>query len=643
MPALVKALVVHPENPLEFDFIIDTGDTNLAGEALKAESTKLIKYFLASLTVPEDEVWVNLSPYEKDRIVPKEFGTTEMGKDLLGQDYILKQLTASLMYPESDLGQKFWQKIYAKAQQLYGTTNIPINTFNKVWIVPDKAVIYETGNTAIVAKSRLKVMLEGDYLALQNNLNNKTLGTDRLPSEEVTQMHDVSSDIVKEEILPEIEKEVNEGKTFANLRQIYNAQILAAWYKLTLKQSLLNQVYSDKNKVKGVDVKDKEIKQKIYEQYLEAFKKGVYNYIKEDTDQVTQKKIPRKYFSGGYNGNETTEILDHASLTSQPLEEQRAVEQDLADDPAVKVRLLEVTDGTDVSAVEESIIEENDRLPPVAGGAGLNPEWEQWVRNGEVERLLELWAKVQHPDAQVLKDEVVEMLQRLQQEGVTYAGEILERINAGIMGRGQRFVDVRRARLVVIADGLKSPESLPEIHRSLIAEEKFKDVSLSDVRNDYNRQRSAFYHHRNVRVGKGQDDAVNEIGKEDLGTPEGGPTALGEDLQNQVQAGKAATGRLDFNQVGGINLNPALLDLQIKRDGNGIPLPINQQPIGNMKIEGFIPVIINVTPVNLPLLLGVNEQKPSDSQPAQQSRIPPKDSMDLVYSSFLIDFRKRLN
>ena len=91
--------------------------------------------------------------------------------------------------------------------------------------------------------------------------------------------------------------------------------------------------------------------------------------------------------------------------------------------------------------------------------------------------------------------------------------------------------------------------------------------------------------------------------------------------------------------IGGINLNPALLDLQIKRDGNGIPLPITQQPIGNMKIEGFIPVIINVTPVNLPLLLGVNEQKSSDSQPAQQSLTPSaKDSMDLSCFSSLPQF-----
>lgn len=57
---------------------------------------------------------------------------------------------------------------------------------------------------------------------------------------------------------------------------------------------------------------------------------------------------------------------------------------------------------------------------------------------------------------------------------------------------------------------------------------------------------------------------------------------------------------------GGIDLNPALLDLQIRRDGNGVPLPLPQQPIENMHIEGFLPIIINVTPVtNLPMLLGL--------------------------------------
>ena len=37
-----------------------------------------------------------------------------MGRDMLGQDYILKQITASLIYPESNLGKKFWDKYTQK-------------------------------------------------------------------------------------------------------------------------------------------------------------------------------------------------------------------------------------------------------------------------------------------------------------------------------------------------------------------------------------------------------------------------------------------------------------------------------------------------------------------------------------------------
>ena len=108
-------------------------------------------------------MWVNLSPYEKDRIVPDAFGQTEMGRDLLAQDYMLKQLTASLMYPGEELGKKFWDNVYKEAQERYGTTNIPTNTFNKVWIVPEKAVVYVNDTNVFVAESRLKVMLVGDH------------------------------------------------------------------------------------------------------------------------------------------------------------------------------------------------------------------------------------------------------------------------------------------------------------------------------------------------------------------------------------------------------------------------------------------------------------------------------------------------
>ena len=300
-PAIIKGITIHPSDPFLFDFIIHPGDEHLKGDDLTNESNKLIKYFMAALTVPEDEMWVNLSPYEKDRIIPKGFGNTEMGRDLLAQDYMLKQLTASLMYPEDELGNDFWNRVYEKVQEKYGSTEIPMNTFNKVWIVPEKAVLYENGTSAFIVESRLKVMLEEDYLVLESNLGRDKHGLGDISKDDLTRISEVSSEIIKEIIIPEIEKEVNEGKTFANLRQIFNSVILATWYKQSVQGSILEQIYINQNKTEGIDTEDKEINQKIYSQYVEAFKKGVYNFIKEDYDLATQEVIPRKYFSGGAN------------------------------------------------------------------------------------------------------------------------------------------------------------------------------------------------------------------------------------------------------------------------------------------------------------------------------------------------------
>jgi len=47
----------------------------------------------------------------------------------------------------------------------------------------------------------------------------------------------------------------------------------------------------------------------IYQQYLKAFKKGVYNYIKEEQDPITQEVTPRKYFSGGILWNMAAETF----------------------------------------------------------------------------------------------------------------------------------------------------------------------------------------------------------------------------------------------------------------------------------------------------------------------------------------------
>ena len=238
-----------------------------------------------------------------------------MGRDLLAQDYLLKQsLLQGLIYPEAGLGKEFWDKVYQRAWNEYHTTNIPVNTFNKVWIVPDQAIVYESGNTAYILKSHLKVMLEEDYLALSKHqrqpgdmasaVSPSTLPSDAGLNPKATQRHKpnaLASEVIRQIILPELEKEVNEGKNFASLRQMYSGIVLATWYKKDLKESLLGRIYADRAKVRGVD-QDPKINEDIYQQYLKAFKKGVFNYIKEDADKYTNETIQENISQVGLRG-----------------------------------------------------------------------------------------------------------------------------------------------------------------------------------------------------------------------------------------------------------------------------------------------------------------------------------------------------
>lgn len=168
----------------------------------------------------------------------------------------------------------------------------------------DKASVYEANDTVLVVDAHLKVMLEEDYLAKEKH---------QLAPEDASSA--LGNQIVRQIVLPALEKEVNEGKNFALLRQIFHSIILAKWYKESLKTALLNQVYSNKAKIAGVGYISK-MPQKsdinaIYQQYLQAYKKGVFNYIKEDVDQTNQQVITRKYFSGGVSA-----AMDLAMLTT---------------------------------------------------------------------------------------------------------------------------------------------------------------------------------------------------------------------------------------------------------------------------------------------------------------------------------------
>ncbi|MCB9757364.1 MAG: hypothetical protein H6753_02930 [Candidatus Omnitrophica bacterium] len=288
-PLVMKGLEFSLEEPLRFTFYLDSGNTDFTRKEFQNQAQLLIKYFLTALTTRDKDLWVNLNPEEKDRISPEPFGQTELGRDLLAQDYLLKQLSSSLIYPEEKIGQEFWKKIYQNIPGISSALDGSINTLNRVWIVPEQAMIYRKGNKVLIANCRLKVLSVEDYLVFeqeagssQNDVSGK-----------------IAQDAFKDIIIPQLEKEINEGESFAVLRQIYHSVILAEWYKKHLQDTFLGANYAEKNKTRGLNSAEVDIKHKIYDRYAQAYQKGIYNYIREDFDPVTQDMVPRQYFSGG--------------------------------------------------------------------------------------------------------------------------------------------------------------------------------------------------------------------------------------------------------------------------------------------------------------------------------------------------------
>ena len=366
-PVLIKGININLEDPFQLGFIIDKGDTDYDKDTLGQEASKLIKYFLASLTIPGNDLWVNLSPHEKDRIIPEGFSRTEMGRDLLAQDYLLKQVTASLLYPEEQLGQEFWERVNQKALDQYGTVDIDLSTFNKVWIVPEFAEIYEEGTTAMIIESRLKVLTEFDYLSEIHNQSENAVQQNREES--------ISNEILREIIVPAIEQEVNFGESFAPLRQIYNSLILATWFKRNLKDSILSQVYVGQNKIEGVDIEDKNQKEMIYQKYLEAFKQGAFNYIKDEYDPVAQEVIPRKYFSGGALFNQKR--MDDAVVEVSEEAKKDKVAEEINKDTSMLVNTVLVFAGR---AKQENLLDLQDQSMLSEGF----PEFKNIFENKEV-------------------------------------------------------------------------------------------------------------------------------------------------------------------------------------------------------------------------------------------------------------------
>lgn len=212
-----------------FKLLLDKGDSlSLSQVELENKTKTLLNYFFIGLALPNDSFWVNLRPDSPDNIIDDYLAQTDIGRIMLEADLQLKKDTAQTTSPKTPEGKEYWDKLYQKAEQIFGSQNITIPTLTRPWIVPGEIIIRENvdkteGPSAYIYKATLKVMLEQDYLKDSADYN--------FEDERLKELNEYSSQLIRELIIPKLNREVNTSKKYAPLRQVYYSLILAQWFK----------------------------------------------------------------------------------------------------------------------------------------------------------------------------------------------------------------------------------------------------------------------------------------------------------------------------------------------------------------------------------------------------------------------------
>jgi hypothetical protein len=245
---------------LTFTAEVSGSSSQFPDESLRKEILKYIDYFLVCLSLPDDKLWVNLDPNEPYRMMDSALAETDIGGIMLTADLSLKKDVCELMDPQrSEIGKEFWKRLYEKSGQSIGADEVIV--MNRFWIAPVEARVYETEQRLSLERTRLQVCLEKAYTNAGR--------TEQSPFQAYTE------GLINELILPQLNKRINEGETYRELRSMFRALILARWYRnrVNVQQSPLLQNINCKA-VKGAERFFLCRPEQVYREYLNSFKKG---------------------------------------------------------------------------------------------------------------------------------------------------------------------------------------------------------------------------------------------------------------------------------------------------------------------------------------------------------------------------------
>ena len=284
------------------------GIFNYALKAKKAEkgskiidiedATELsLNAFFIGLTLPESDFWVNLNPWEPDVIIDENLGKTDIGRIMLEADLQMKRDFCKYKNPnESEVAEEYWGLYTAKLKELTegcaekhpeeikDARDIYFVPLTRHWIVPDKTNAYEEENEVYIDDTTFTIFSEPVFqystwdIVGQNSSLLSQECKDDLNSSAIELGYYVYAN-EHDLILPLVVREVNYGRNYSALRQVYTSLALAQWYKD--KYGYTSGIFTDcinSGNLTGFESKTAWNAEGIWGDYVKSFEEGEYHF-----------------------------------------------------------------------------------------------------------------------------------------------------------------------------------------------------------------------------------------------------------------------------------------------------------------------------------------------------------------------------
>ncbi len=306
--------------------------------------------FMTGLAVNDNKFWVNLNPWEVDRIIDEELGQSEAGRIMLEADLQMKRDFSNYGNPcANEMGKALWNLLDKKREDLVQrcmnkfpgeikeTSNIILKPVQRHWIVPDKAYAYSNGSLIYIINASLTinsepVMYHASFQVKNQDISTLSRGCIEELNRSAQEYAEYYKNLEERMIQPYVVADINTDEKYEDLREVYAALALAQWYKS--KVTPHTDIFRDSlNSSSSAILKSQTPwhPKDIWDKYVYSFKNGEYKCW-ENTTTKTAKGTRTKISLHSAGGVEFKDIRDHlVKIEAMPLEVQDQAKKAITD------------------------------------------------------------------------------------------------------------------------------------------------------------------------------------------------------------------------------------------------------------------------------------------------------------------------